>query len=113
MNVLREVFYRIEKKSNHKAAPHLRSYGRRRRAALAIGWWRHKQSAWPNDNGALVSLQGFLIYGGHFRIARNDVARSIVGGQLNQHAAMLGHRQPHYGFVLRDINFGFADKEIG
>jgi hypothetical protein len=112
MNVLREVFYRIEKKSYDKAAAHLRGYGRRRHASLAIEWWRHKQSPGPDDDSAFVSLQGFLIDRSHFRITRNDVARSIVGRQLNQNAPVLGHCQTHYGFVLCDINLRFADKEI-
>src|SRR4051794_14109913 len=112
MNVLREVFYWIKEEGDHESAAHLRGHGSCWGASLVIRRWSHKQRAGTHHDRALVSLQRFLIDSGHFRIARNDVARPIIGGQFDQHTAVLGHGQPNHSFIFADVDLCLADKEI-
>ena len=112
MNVLREVFYGIKEKCNYKAAAHLRSYGGRRCAGFMIRQRGNKQGPGPHNDGAFISFQRLLIDGGHLGIAGNDVARSVIGRQFNQDAAVLCHRQPHYCLIFRNVNLGITHQVI-
>src|ERR1051326_9105547 len=104
MNVLREIFNGIKKERYDEPAPHLRGYGCRRRSGFVIWEWWNKQRAWPDYDREFNSLQRFLIDGGHLGIARNDVARSVIGRQFNTDDAVLCHCQPHYCLIFRNVN---------
>ena len=112
MNVLREVFYGIKQKRNYEAAAHLRRHGGRRCAGSMIWKRRYKQSAWPHNDGAFISLQRLFVNRSHLRIAGDDVTGTVIGRQLDENAAVLRHRQPDDGFVFRDINLRIAYIEI-
>ena len=104
MNVLREVFYGIKQKSNDETASHLCGNSSSRSARFSVARRRNEQCAWPHNYRLFVSLQGFLVNSRHFRIAWNDVTRSIVGGHFDQYASVLRHRQADYCLVLYYIN---------
>jgi hypothetical protein len=112
MHVLREVFYGKKKKRNYEAAAHLRRHGGRRCAGSMIRKRRYKQSAWSHYDRALVSFQRLFVNRSHLRIAGDDVTRTVIGRQLDEHAAMLGHRESDDCLILRNVNFCIANEEI-
>src|SRR5262245_47711751 len=112
MNVLREVLYGIKKKSDNETAPHLCSNSGSRNARFGFARRRNEQSARPHNDCLFISLQGFLINSRHFRIAWNDVTRSIIGRYFDQYASVLCHRESNHCLILHYIDLRLADVEI-
>src|SRR5262249_23221775 len=83
-----------------------------RSARFSIARWRNEQCARPHNDSLFISLQGFLINSRHFRIAWNDVTRSIIGRYLDQYASMLCHREPNHCLILDDVDLRLAYVEI-
>src|SRR6185503_11123386 len=80
---------------------------------FSVARWRDEQCSGSNDDRSLVSLQSLLVNSRHFWIAWNDVARSVIGGHFDQHAAMLRHRESDHCLIFHDINLRLADVEVG
>ena len=92
MNVLREVFHGIEQKVTTRPLRICAVTVAAGVRALTLRGGGTNCVPGRTTIARLFRSSAFSINGRHFRIAGNDVARTIIGRNFDQYAAMLGHR---------------------